>query len=198
MKDARGAIKLITFIAIIILLILVAFGGVILSRNTKKDNKNSTDEWKKINIGNGYCENTIIELDLDGDNIKEEIDIKTSGKYITINSKEYTVNKYFNESNSASNTVHDYNINHYHIVDLNSDGILEIIHRTFSDMISPITSKYTIYNYTNNKLKEIGNISIIGNIPNEIYVKENIIKFEYWPYESSIDYTEEVICELDV
>lgn len=91
----------------------------------------------------------------------------------------------------------NYNVNQYHIVDLNSDGILEIIHRTFSDMISQITSKYTIYNYTNNKLKEIGNISIIGNIPNEIYVKENKIKFEYWPYESPRDYTEEVIYELD-
>ena len=38
----------------------------------------------------------------------------------------------------------------------------------------------------------------IGNIPNEIYVRKNKIKFEYWPYESPRDYTKEVIYELDV
>lgn len=92
----------------------------------------------------------------------------------------------------------DFNVNQYHIVDLNGDGVLEIIHRTFSNMISPITSKYTIYNFTNNNLKEIGSISIIGNIPNEIYVKKNTIKFEYWPYESPRDYTEEIVYELNV
>ncbi|MBR3696952.1 MAG: hypothetical protein IKM97_01575 [Clostridia bacterium] len=89
-------------------------------------------------------------------------------------------------------------MNQYFFVDLNDDGLLEIIHRTFSDMISPITSKYTIYNFKDNNLIEIGNLSIIGNIPNEIYVKGNTIKFEYWPYESPRNYTEEVVCELDV
>lgn len=153
--------------------------------------------WKKINIENyEYNESTTVELDLDGDNIKEKVGINETGKYISINDKDYIVNKYLNDDDTTG--LKDYNVNQYYIVDLNGDGILEIIHRTYSDMISPSTSKYTIYNYTNNKLKEIGNISIIGCIPNEIYVKKNKIKFEYWPYESPEDYTEEVIYKLDI
>ena len=110
----------------------------------------------------------------------------------------YVVNKYINENNKTLSGNYDYDVNQYFFVDLNDDGLLEIIHRTFSDMISPITSKYTIYNFKDNNLIEIGNLSIIGNIPNEIYVKGNTIKFEYWPYESPRNYTEEVVCELDV
>ena len=105
--------------------------------------------------------------------------------------------EYWNEENKTMFGI-DYDRNQYHIVDLNGDGILEIIHRTFSKSISPITSKYTIYNFVNNNLKEIGTISIIGNIPNEIYVKGNIIKFEYWPYESPKDYTKEVVYKLNI
>ena len=164
--------------------------------NTSSDN-NINNEWKKINIENyRYNETTTVELDLDGDNIEEKIGIKETGKYISINDIDYVVNKYLNDDNITE--VKDYNVNQYYIVDLNSDGILEIIHRTFSNMISPITSKYTIYDYTNDKLQEIGSLSIVGNIPNEIYVKENKIKFKYWPYESPKDNFEEVICELDI
>ena len=167
--------------------------------NTSKDNENGfiNNDWKKINIENyKYNESTTVELDLDGDNIKEKVGINETGKYISINDTDYIVNKYLNDDDTTG--FNDYNVNQYYIVDLNSDGILEIIHRTFSNMISPITSEYTIYNYINNKLKEIGNLSIMGNIPNEIYVKENRIKFEYWPYESPQDNTKEVIYELDI
>lgn len=192
--------KLVLIMSVVIILVaLIICGYFFLNKNKSTDNKRNSinNEWKKINIENyGYYESTTMELDLDGDNIKEKVGINESGKYISINDKNYIVNKYLNENDITS--FNNYNVNQYHIVDLNSDGVLEIIHRTFSDMISPITSKYTIYNYTNNKLKEIGNISIIGNIPNEIYVKKNKIKFEYWPYESPRDYTEEVIYELDV
>ncbi len=175
---------------IISILIIIAIIIILLIYNNKGD-------WKKINIANyEYNESTTVELDLDGDNIKEKVDIIETGKYISINNTDYIVNKYLNDDDTTG--LKDYNVNQYHIVDLNNDGILEIIHRTFSNMISPTTSKYTIYNYANNNLKEIGNISIIGNLPNEIYVKENEIKFEYWPYESPEDYTEEVICELDI
>ena len=164
--------------------------------NTSSDN-NINNEWKKINIENyRYNETTTVELDLDGDNIEEKIGIKETGKYISINDIDYVVNKYLNDDNTTE--VKDYNVNQYYIVDLNSDGILEIIHRTFSNMISPITSRYTIYDYTKDKLQEIGSLSIVGNIPNEIYVKENKIKFKYWPYESPKDNIEEVICELDI
>ena len=141
--------------------------------NTSSDN-NINNEWEKINIENyKYDETTTVQLDLDGDNIEEKIGIKETGKYISINDIDYVVNKYLNDDNTTE--VKDYNVNQYYIVDLNSDGILEIIHRTFSNMISPITSKYTIYDYTNDKLQEIGSLSIVGNIPNEIYVKENKI-----------------------
>ena len=164
--------------------------------NTSSDN-NINNEWEKINIENyKYDETTTVQLDLDGDNIEEKIGIKETGKYISINDIDYVVNKYLNDDNITE--VKDYNVNQYYIVDLNSDGILEIIHRTFSNMISPITSKYTIYDYTNDKLQEIGSLSIVGNIPNEIYVKENKIKFKYWPYESPKDNFEEIICELDI
>ena len=164
--------------------------------NTSSDN-NINNDWKKINIENyKYNESTTVELDLDGDNIKEKVNINETGKYISINDADYIVNKYLNDDDITG--FKDYNVNQYYIVDLNSDGILEIIHRTFSNMISPITSKYTIYDYTNDKLQEIGSLSIVGNIPNEIYVKENKIKFKYWPYESPKDNFEEVICELDI
>lgn len=73
---------------------------------------------------------------------------------------------------------------------------MEIIHRTYSNMLSPITSYYTIYNYYNNKIHMIGEISFMGNIPNEIYVKNNKLKFQYWPYETPENYTEEIILDL--
>lgn len=192
--------KLVLLISVVIILTaLIICGYYFLNKKKTTDNKSGSinNEWKKISIENySYCESATIELDLDGDNIKEKVGIKKAGKYISINDIDYIVNKHLNENDTT--VSNDYNVNQYYIVDLNSDGILEIIHRTFSNMISPITSEYTIYNFKDNNLIEIGNISIKGKIPNEIYVKENTIKFEYWPYESQRDYTEEVVYELDV
>lgn len=208
MKNERGGIKLITFVSIMILIVLLSVGIMVLQRFLNKDSKTDDDEnddnenWKKISIGEGYYETTNIELDLNGDNIKEKINVIESGKYITINGKDYVANKYYNENNEDNKNnkfkFNEYNVNQYHFVDLNGDGLIEIIHRTFSNAISPITSKYTIYNYKDNHLNEIGSISIIGNIPEEIHVKGNTIKFEYWPYESPRDYTEEVTLKLKI
>lgn len=149
------------------------------------------DEWRKINIENcQYYDNCIIKMDLNGDEQEEKIDIKSSGKYLIINGEEYVVNK--------KDINNDYNINQYHICDLNGDNIMEIVHRTFSNRISPITSYYTIYNFYNNALHKVSEMSFVGNIPNEIYVKDNTFKFEYWPYESAQDYKKELVLNLDL
>ena len=146
-----------------------------------------------------YNESCIIKLDLDGDNVEETIKLNESGKYISIDDTNYMINKYFKESNDTNSVMYNnYNKNQYYILDLNDDGILEIIHRTYGEMISPSTSKYTIYNFKDHNLNEIAGTSIIGNIPNEIYVKENTIQFEYWPYESQKNTTKKVILELDI
>lgn len=184
--------KLVLIISVVITFVVLIICGVFFLNKKKTIFSN----WEKINIEKySYYESTIIELDLDGNNIKENVGINKLGKYISINNIDYVVNKYLNEDDSTA--FKDYNVNQYYIVDLNGDGILEIIHRTFSEMISPSSSKYTIYNYIDNNLKEIGNISIIGNIPNEIYVKNNKIKFKYRPYESPQNTTKEVILELE-
>ena len=149
-----------------------------------------------------YERNEIIEIDLDGDNVKEEI--KILGRTIAINDKEYVANKFYKENNNNDRfstydlAIADYLDNFYNFVDINGDGILEIIHRTYTNSISPSTNIYTIYNYKNSNLKEIGNISIIGNIPNQIYVKANTIKFKYHPYEYQKGHAEEVVYELNV
>lgn len=187
----KGKLALIIYLVI---LISNCYGGI----NNKIDI--NSNEWKKVNLGELYTETCSINLDLDGDNLKEEIELKESGKYIFINSTEYIVNKYVKDKSNDNSSMfyNDYNENQYYIVDLNSDGILEIIHRTYQKGISPSTNKYTIYNFKNNDLKEIGSISIIGTIPDELYVKENTIKFEYWPSESPEDTIKEVICKLNI
>ena len=167
-------------------------------KNELKDNNSNIEkdsDWRKVSLGSIYSESCTIKLDLDGDTVEEEIELKDLGKYIVINDNEYIINKYCKDSDTIYD---DYNKNQYYIVDLNNDGLLEIIHRTYEEMISPSTSKYTIYNFENDNLKEIGNISIIGNMPNEIYVKENTIKFEYWPWEAPRDMIVEEICELEI
>ena len=100
--------------------------------------------------------------------------------------------------NSIISQFNDYNINQYHIIDINKDNIMEIIHRTYSNMISPITSYYTIYNYYNGEMYQIGEMSFKGNIPNEIYIKNSKLKFEYWPYEYPENYREKIILDLQI
>lgn len=148
------------------------------------------EEWKKINLENyNFYDDCITKIDLDGNEQEESIEIKTSGKFIIINGKEYTVNQ---------KNIKEYKDNYYTICDLNNDNIMEIIHRTFSNMISPITNYYTIYNFYNNKLQKIAEMSFMGNMPDEIYVQDNTIKFEYWPFESVKDNREEVILDLQL
>lgn len=188
------------FIGILIILIIIFCASFIYKFYTKnlvdKDNGliisylKAEEEWKKINLENcKFYSDCNIKIDLNGDKQEETIDIKSSGKFIIINGKEYNVNKRVDKN---------CNINQYYICDLNNDNIMEIIHRTFSNIISPITSYYTIYNFYNNELYEIGEKSFIGNIPDEIHVKNNTIKFEYWPYESPQNYTEEIVIDLQL
>ena len=184
------------FIVFLIILISISCALLIYNLCIKKDNElvisylKVEEEWKKINISNcKFYDDCNIKVDLDGDENEEIVDIKSTGEFIVINGKEYVVNKRSDE---------DYNINQYHIIDLNNDTIMEIIHRTYSNMISPITSYYTIYNFYNNELYKVSEMSLVGNIPNEIYVKNNTFKFKYWPYESPDNYREEIVKELQL
>lgn len=148
------------------------------------------EEWKTIDLENcNFYNDCIKNIDLDGDNQEENIEIKTSGKFITINGREHTVNR---------KNIQEYKNNYYTICDLNNDNIMEIIHSTNSNMISPITNYYTIYNFYNDRLYQIGELSIVGNMPNQIYVKNNTIKFDYWPFESMEDTRKEVIIDLEL
>ena len=84
-----------------------------------------------------------------------------------------------------------------YIVDLNNNGKLELIEENVSTMISPSSTSYTLYNYKNKKLVEVGCFSVIGSIPNDtVYVKGNTIYFTYKPLESAPGYTEKVECEI--
>lgn len=176
--------------------------GEVFQNNSNIEN----EEWKKINLKNcKYYEDCNLKIDLDGDTQEENVEIKSSGKYIIINGKEYIVNKRANdenEDNKDDNLIHvldnHCNVNQYYIIDMNNDNIMEIIHRTYSNMISPITSYYTIYNLYNYELVQIGEMSFMGNIPNNVYVKDNTIKFKYWPYESPDDYREEIVLDLQL
>ena len=184
--------KIILVVGVVLGLAVLATGGYLLA-------KKGADDWRKVSLGDGYYETTVVELDLDGDGKKEKVGINGSGKYITVDGVKYVANKYLDENSGAFlGMSREYDVNQYHIVDLNDDGVMEIIHRTFSDMISPITSKYTIYNFVDGDLKEVGDVSFVGNMPDGVYVKGNTVKFEYWPYETPPDYVEEVILELDV
>ena len=89
--------------------------------------------WKKINIGNSeYYNDCNINIDLDGDSQKENIDIKSSGKHIIINGKKYVVNKRASNEYAQKTSV-VYPVNRYinpgiknfflkHDVDVNEDG----------------------------------------------------------------------------
>lgn len=181
--------KIVLVVSVVLALAALAAGGYLLA-------KKGSDGWKKVYLGDDYYKTAVVELDLDGDGKKEKVDINESGKCISIDGVDYVANKYLDEnSGTFLGMRREYDVNQYHIVDLNGDGVLEIIHRTFSNMISPITSKYTIYNFVGDNLKEVGDVSFVGNMPSEVYVKGNKVKFEYWPYESPEDYTEEVVLE---
>lgn len=186
--------------------IITLLAIIVLFNMNKFININVLTGWKKINIGNSeFYDNCILNIDLDGNKQYEEIEIKSSGKYIKINGKKYVVNKYVEneiDKNDASilfsSFNNDYNVNQYHILDLNQDNIMEIIHRTYSNMISPSCSYYTIYNFYNNELYQVGSMGFIGNMPNEIYVKNNTLKFEYWPYETSKNSRVEIVENLQL
>ena len=64
-------------------------------------------------------------------------------------------------------------------------------------MISPQSTSYTLYNYKNKKLVEVGYFSVIGSVPdNTVYVKGNTIYFTYKPLESAPGYEVKVECEI--
>ena len=180
-------------ILMIIISIIPILGGTVFTKYKNVDYKEPKDDWKIVSLGENYNSDETIELDLDGDSVKEKIEIKKQGKNIVINGEEIVINKYYKDNNNAQCETNSFNF-----VDLNDDGILEIIHRTCDNRISPERNYYTIFNYKKGNLKDICNISITGTIPKEIYVKNNTIKFEYWPFESPKDNKEEVKCKLEI
>lgn len=85
--------------------------------------------------------------------------------------------------------------NHYdefYVVDIDEDGIKELITRTTSKAASPFTNNYHIYKYLvyNENFEEATTISIIGSI-NTFYVDGCDIKVVYNPFESPEGYIEE-------
>ncbi len=181
------------FIVVVVLIIIFAIlSSLLLSKRSKAID--ISGDWKKIDISNsGYFEEQTVEIDLNGDKKDEKVEIKKSGKFLFINNKNYVINKYY-----ATEGIKNYDDNSYYLVDLNGDGIIEIFHRTFSNMISPISNVYTIYNFVNGELIEVGEFSIFGTMPDEVYVLGNNVKFYYHPYESPEDYFEEVNFKLNV
>ena len=155
--------------------------------------------WKEINFRDMFVTANEIEMDLDGDGVSENIQLYTTGRYITINGINYVVNKYAREDANENNynSLEDYK-NYYSFIDINSDGITEILLRTWTDMISPIKNNYIIYNFNKDGLKEVGNFYVTGATPEKIYVKGNWIKFKYHPYEAKDGYREKVRCKLNV
>ena len=188
-------------IAIIIVILMIGMIVSVFKIDNKENNRRIVNEpedidtksvsWNKYNIRNSYyTENETIKLDLDGDEIEEDIRIEIYGKYLYINEKEYEIN-----NNKKSYLGNGYK-NKYYIVDLNGDGVKEIIHDVFIDEVSPGSHQYTIYNYKKNNMKTIGELTISGNMPNEIYVKNNTIKFEYIPCET--EFEKEAYIELNL
>ena len=151
--------------------------------------------WKEINFRDMFVKANEIEMDLDGDGINENIQLYTTGRYITINDINYVVNKYANDNNN--NPYEDYK-NSYLLMDINQDGVTEIVLETWTDMLSPISRNYIIYNFNKDDLKEVGNFSVTGDAPEKIYVKGKWIKFKYSPYETIDDKMKTVMCRLDI
>ena len=101
------------------------------------------------------------------------------------------------DGDGSIDTIDFHNIKINYIVDLNNDEKPEFIEMNISTMISPQSTSYTIYNYKNKELSEIGRFSIIGSIPDDtVYMKGNTLSFAYKPYESAPGYEEIIECEL--
>lgn len=158
------------------------------------------NSWKEISFSNNYVKSDEIDIDLDGDGVKENIKLlNTYGKYITINNTDYVINKTARENVNENNynPLTDFK-NFYLFMDINGDGIIEIILDNYHNEISPPSTNYTIYNFNKESLKEVGNFSVIGDKPKKINVKGNWIKFKYHPYETKEGYIETVKCKLDI
>lgn len=180
---------------ILIMLLILAFSSLLMLYV-------NLSGWHTVNIYNHEYSEGIIYLDLDNDKSEDKIDLKSTGRLIAINDKDYTVNEYYDEKNNHTtyfgDTYRCYYDNSYNILDLNNDGYLEIIHATSNhDCASPSSVEYTLFNYKDDSLYKIGNISIIGSIPETSYVKGNTLKFKYIPSESNMIETETVTLDLD-
>lgn len=80
-------------------------------------------------------------------------------------------------------------------IDIDEDGVKEIITRTIDDSISPPTNYYHIYKVKNNEFKEIAKMDIIGTI-DYFYIKGKDIKVKYYPYETPPGYEVEEHFEI--
>lgn len=160
--------------------------------NTIQTNSQTEKVW---NIYSYEYSQGSISLDLDGDAKKETILL--NGSSLEIDGKSYSANPFVKENEAPS--YGDYaEHNTYYLLDLNGDGYVEIIHKTYSSFISPITNSYTFYQYKNQALVKVGECSIIGNIPKELHVRGNTLTFSYWPYEAPETLTQTCTVELDV
>lgn len=162
--------------------------------------------WRKVMLDSekyDYGENgrITLSLDLDGDGKEEKNELILEGKDIYIDDTAYVTNKHYGKGYSFETphrTLTDYGENYYRFADLNGDGIMEIIHRTFEQTQSPGSNLYTVYNFKDGELREVGDVSIIGSMPRQVYVKGNKVKFKYSPFESP-EYIREVeVFELNV
>ena len=176
---------------IIILIVVLLIGLVIFMDLMFK--------WKEINFRDMFVTANEIEMDLDGDGVNENIQLYTYGRYITINGTDYVVNKYAREDINENNynLFKDYK-NSYLFMDINQDGLTEIILNASTYAMSPISRHYKIYHFNKVDLKEVGNFSVTGDAPEKIYVKGKWIKFKYSPYETIDDKMKTVICRLDI
>ena len=125
MKKKIGCIVGLIIMVIIIFYVFKMVNG----KNIKEE------KWNTFNIYNYSYSEGIIYLDLNGDNKEEKIELYDTGKYVKINNEEYIINLHYGKNNMG-NWI-SCNNNSYYILDLNNDGILEIIHDTFYGAVSP-------------------------------------------------------------
>ncbi len=161
----------LTTVIIIFIIFIAIVAGIAIYFLTKTDNNiinpvNSNNK-NTFNIYDFKYEEGEYKLDLDGDGTKEEIELTKKGE-IKINGK---------KTNAKCEQLF--------ILDLNEDNNLEIITRMIYGTVDPQTSEYTIYNYYNNTLIQASSESFTGNIPEEVTVENDILKFDYYLYESN-------------
>lgn len=161
--------------------------------------------WRRVNIHNySHRAPANVMMDLDNDGKLDNIEIRSRATYIIINDTRYEIGKVSAIHGSIDEERHieaERPERNYYLLDLNGDKNIEIICTdSNAHIISPSSTRYSIYNYRSNskELIKIGSVSTIGHIPDDIYVKDNVIQFEYNPHETPPDYIEKVTLNLEI